>query len=151
MIYSLYQFWLPIFWMCFLVDWSKINRLSEIFHYVTAKLLYIINRASSYLEPTVSYFCMKVYCSTDYYWKKLDFLNYIKGTINYLRIIEVSSLEDQYIWVDAAYAFHNDMIRHTGGTIQLYWVTLHCKPKIQKLNTKSSTEAELHVLSEYQP
>ena len=44
-------------------------------------------------------------------------------------------------WVDAAY----------GGAMSLGWGTVMCKSTKQKLNTKSSTEAELVGASNYLP
>ena len=54
-------------------------------------------------------------------------------------------------WVDAEYAVHPDMKSHTGGSLSLGHGTLSNKSSTQKLNTKSSTEAELVGLSEYLP
>ena len=54
-------------------------------------------------------------------------------------------------WVDASYAVHPNMRSHTGGTMSLGWGVLHAKSSKQKLNTKSSTEAELIGVSDYIP
>jgi hypothetical protein len=45
--------------------------------------------------------------------------------------------------VDAAYAVHPDMKSHTGGAMSLGTGVLYGTSKGQKLNTKSSTEAEI--------
>ena len=52
--------------------------------------------------------------------------------------------------MDAAYAAQSDMRSHTGGTMLLCWGTLYYK-STKKLNTRSSTDAEFVVLSEYLP
>ena len=54
-------------------------------------------------------------------------------------------------WVDAAYAVHPDMRSHTGGTMSFGTGVIHTKSSKQKLNTKSSTEAELVGVSKYLP
>ena len=54
-------------------------------------------------------------------------------------------------WVDASYAVHPDMRSHTGGTISLGRGGLLCKSTKQKLNTRSSTEAEFVGASDYLP
>ena len=54
-------------------------------------------------------------------------------------------------WVDAYYAVHNDMRRHTGGCITLRSGMIHCKSSKQKLNTKTSTETEVVGASDYLP
>ena len=43
------------------------------------------------------------------------------------------------------------MRSHTGGAMTLGWGTIHTKSTKQKLNTKSSTEAELVGMSDYVP
>jgi len=52
-------------------------------------------------------------------------------------------------WVDAAYAVHPNMRSHTGGCISFGLGTLHARSTKQKLNTKSSTEAEIVGMSDY--
>jgi hypothetical protein len=54
-------------------------------------------------------------------------------------------------WVDASYAVHPDMKSHTGGVMSFGVGGLLCKSSKQKLNTKSSTEAELVGASDYLP
>ena len=56
-----------------------------------------------------------------------------------------------YTWVDAAYAVHQNMRSHTGGCISFGLGTIHAKSSKQKLNTKSSTEAESVGVSEFMP
>ena len=68
-----------------------------------------------------------------------------------MRIIGCDSLTDIFTWVDALFAVHHNMRSHTGGVTSLGWGALHAKSAKQKLNTKSSTEAELVGLSEYVP
>ena len=44
----------------------------ETFNYVTAKLIYITNRARPYLEEPVAHLCMRVSLINEYYCKKLE-------------------------------------------------------------------------------
>ena len=46
-------------------------------------------------------------------------------------------------WVDASYTFHPDMRSHACGTMTLGKGGVYSTSTQQKLNTKSSTEAEL--------
>ena len=46
-------------------------------------------------------------------------------------------------WADAAFAVHKDMKSHTGGIMTLGKGAVQTVSQKQKLNTKSSTEAEL--------
>jgi len=61
------------------------------------------------------------------------------------------SLNKIQSWVDAAYAFHPDMKSHTGGITSFGLGGFMGKSIKQKLNTKSSTEAELIGASDYLP
>ena len=54
-------------------------------------------------------------------------------------------------WVDASYVVHPDMRSHTGGVISIGRGGIMCKSTKQKLNTKSSTEAEVVGASDYLP
>ena len=75
-----------------------------------------------------------------------------KNTIDDVRIIGASTLQQVYTWVDAAYGVHIiDMKSHTGGIMSMGTGTLHQKSSKQKLNVKSSTEAEIVGKSEYMP
>ena len=55
------------------------------------------------------------------------------------------------IRVDASYAVHPDMRSHTGGTISFERSGILCNSTKQKLNTKSSTEAEFVDASDFSP
>jgi hypothetical protein len=46
-------------------------------------------------------------------------------------------------WIDASYAVHPDMKSHTGGAVSFGTGAALSKSSKQKLNTRSSTEAEL--------
>ena len=51
-------------------------------------------------------------------------------------------------WVDAAYAVHSDMKSHSGAILTLGNGCVYSKSNKQKINTKSSTEAELVAASD---
>jgi len=125
---------------------------SEVFHSVVAKLLYIMKRTRPDLEPTVAFLSTRVSCSTVDDWLKLKrLLQFIKGTINDKRVIGANGLNDLLTWLDAAYAVHPNMRSHTGGYMSFGLGTLHARSTKQKLNTKSSTEAEIVGMSDYLP
>ena len=68
-----------------------------------------------------------------------------------VRIIGANDLQSIFTWIDAAYAVNTDMRSQTRGAISLGLEVLHAKCSKQKLNVKSSTEAELVGTSEYIP
>ena len=128
------------------------DQKSEIFHSVVAKLLYITKRARPDIKTAVSFLCKRVSKSTVEDWKKLRrVLAFLQSTINDIRIIGANSLQEVYTWIDAAYGVHDGMRSHTGGVISLVTGTMHQKSSVQKLNVKSSTEAEIVGTSEYMP
>jgi hypothetical protein len=58
-------------------------------------------------------------------------------------MLSATSLHNVRWWVDVSYAVHPDMKSHTGGAMSLGQGVIYGTSKCQKLNTKSSTEAEL--------
>ena len=128
------------------------EKRAEVFHSVVAKLLYISKRARPDIEVAISYLCRRVSCSNQADWEKLRrVIGYISGTINETRTIGAKNIQDLYTWVDAAYAVHDDFRSQTGGCMSFGHGLIHHKSSIQKLNTKSSTEAEVVATSEYVP
>jgi hypothetical protein len=76
-------------------------------------------------------------------------LEYLNGTLDLYLTLGADDLNTIQTWVDASYAVHPDMKSHTGGVISMGIVGLMCKSTKQKLNTKSSTEAELVGATDY--
>ena len=125
---------------------------SEIFHTVTAKLLHICKRARLDLEPVIAYLCTRVSCSTKNDREKLDrVIRYVKRTMNDVRIVGARDLHTMLTWIDAAYAVYPNMRGQTGGMISFGTGVVHGRSSKQKVNAKSSTEAEIIGMSEYIP
>jgi hypothetical protein len=55
------------------------------------------------------------------------------------------------MWVDASFAVHPDMKSHTGATMSMGKGSVYSSSTRQKLNTKSSTEAELVGVDDRMP
>ena len=85
-------------------------------------------------------------CATEQDNRKLHrTLKYLCGTANLGLTSEVSD----FIWyVDASYGVHVDGKSHTGANITLGKGTIYAKSSKQMVMSKSSTEAELIVLSD---
>ena len=125
---------------------------SDNFHSIVQKLLYICKRGRPDIEPALPYLCTRVSKPTIEDEKKLfRVLGYLADTLHDEQIIGADSLENLYMWVDASYATHPNMRSHTGGAMSFGIGILHGKFPKQKLNTKSSTEAELVAVSDYIP
>jgi hypothetical protein len=128
------------------------KRQGEIFHSIVAKLLYVSKRARTDAQLAIAFLCTRVSCSTEQDWEKLiRLLRYFNGTLDMPLILGADSLTESKSWVDAAYAVHDDMKSHTGGATSLGRGAIMCKSTKQKLNTKSSTEAEVVGSSDYLP
>jgi hypothetical protein len=78
-------------------------------------------------------------------------LQYLNDTIELRRILGADNFSVLRTWVDASYAVHEDMKSHTGGAISFGTGAVMCKSTKQKLNTKSSTKAEVVGMSDYIP
>ena len=117
-----------------------------------ARLLWIMKRSRPDLETAISFLCTRVSCPTDEDWNKLyRVLQFVKQTKDDTRIIAADNIGEMYTWIDASYAVHDTMRGHTGGAISMGRGILHAKASKQKLNVKSSTEAEIVGISEYIP
>ena len=124
----------------------------EIFHSVTAKLLYIEKRGRPDIETAVSFLTTRVDKSDKDDWKKLRrVLQYLNQTIGDVRVIGCENMDNLYTWIDAAYGVWTNMRSQTGGCMSLGLGMIHCKSSKQKLNTKSSTESEIVAMSDYLP
>jgi hypothetical protein len=65
--------------------------------------------------------------------------------------LESNDLQTIKCWVDASFAVHEDMRSHAGGTMTLGKGWVCSSSARQKLNTKSSTEAELVGVDDMMP
>jgi hypothetical protein len=77
-------------------------------------------------------------------WRKLkQLIKYINGTRKDKIILSVDDLHVIKWYVDAAFAVHPDFKSHTGGNMTYGQGAPISMSRKQKLNTRSSTEAEL--------
>jgi len=122
------------------------------FHSIVAKLLYVCKRGRPDIQLAIMFLCTRVSRSTKEDWGKLRrVLQYINGTIDEVLTIGADTMGVLQTWVDASYGVHADMRSHTGGLMSFGLGAVCCKSSKQKLNTKSSTEAELVGASDYLP
>jgi hypothetical protein len=70
-------------------------------------------------------------------------LSYLKGALHMPLILSVDLLTLSRWWVDAAYAVHDDCQGRTGAGMSFGQGMALSYSWKQKINTKSSTEAEL--------
>lgn len=114
------------------------------FHHYVAKILYLSKRARPDLQTTVSFLCTRVQSPTVHDWLKLKrLLKYIQATKDLPLIIEDDGNGVVYWHIDGSFAVHHDMKSHTGIFMSTGKGALYASSRKQKINTKSSTEAEV--------
>jgi len=117
---------------------------TEEFHTVVAKGLFASKRARPDIAPTIAVLATRVKSPDEDDWKKLiRLLKYINGTRKDVLILSADDLRVLKWYVDSAFAVHPDFKSHTGGTLTLGRGAPISISRKQKLNTTSSTTAEL--------
>jgi hypothetical protein len=124
---------------------SKLEKeQADRFHTMTAKLLFLSKRARPDLQQAVGFLTTRVKGPDVDDWKKLKrVMQYLRGTKNMKLTLEADNTHVVKWWVDAAFAVHHDMRSQTGAIMSLGKGAVYSSSMRQKLNTRSSTEAEL--------
>jgi hypothetical protein len=121
----------------------------ERFHHLTAKLLYLAKRTRPDLLTAVSFLTKRVNKPNGSDMAKLArAIKYLRGTKSMGIKLEADKNLAVLAYVDASYGVHEDMKSHTGCVVGIGKGPLYAKSSTQKLNSKSSTEAELIGLSD---
>jgi hypothetical protein len=125
---------------------------SEYFHTMTAKLLFLSKRARPDVQTPVAFLCTRVKAPDQDDYKKLArVVKYLRDTPKLYLTLEADGTHILTWWIDASFAVHKDMKSHTGGTMSLGKGSVYSASTRQKLNTKSSTEAELVGVDDVMP
>ena len=124
---------------------KKLNKQqAEIFHTTVAKGLFLAKRARPDIQTTIAYLCTRVKEPDEGDWEKLiRLLRYLNGTEEAKLILSAENLSVIKWYVDAAFAVHTDFKSHTGAVMTFGQGAIQTLSRKQKLNTKSSTDAEL--------
>jgi hypothetical protein len=119
------------------------------FHSRVAKLLYLAKRVRPDILCPVIFLCGRVKECTAQDRDKLDrVLGYLNATPSLGVVLEAPKGLQVLAYVDASYGVHADFKSHTGAVVSLGRGPIWAKSTRQKLNTKSSTEAELIAVSD---
>ena len=120
------------------------DNFREIFHTFIAKGLFVSKRARLDIAPTISVLSTRVQEPTEYDWKKLvRLMKYLNGTRKMHLTLSANNLRTVKWYVDASFAVHPDFRSHTGGVMTMGEGAMQIVSKKQKLNSRSTTEAEL--------
>ena len=114
------------------------------FHTVVAKGLFLCKRARPDIQPTIAWLCSRVKEPDETDWEKLvRLIKYLNGTQDKVLTLSADNLRVLKWFVDASFAVHPDFKSHTGATMTMGKGAIMSISRKQKLNTRSSTEAEL--------
>ena len=114
------------------------------FHHLTAKLLYLSKCACPDLQTAVSFLMTRVQEPDEDDYKKLSqCIRYLRDNADIPLTLEITDLGIICWWVDASFAVHPDMKSHTGATVSMGGGCPFSLSLRQRINTWSSTEAEL--------
>jgi hypothetical protein len=119
---------------------------SDFFHHrTTARLLFAAKRARPDLQVAVAYLCTRVKCPNQSDYRKLTrVIKYLRRLTIFIPLVLGWDGTGHLTWsVDASFAMHKDMRSHTGAVLSTGQGALMSMSLKQKINTKSSTEAEL--------
>jgi hypothetical protein len=96
------------------------------------------------VQPAISFLASRVIEPNEGDWAKLlRVLTFLKRTREDLLALEADDTQTLKWYVDAAFAVHGDMRSHMGSTFSLGKGMIVLDSTKQKVNSRSSTEAEL--------
>ena len=116
----------------------------ELFHHRVAQLLYLSKRARPDIQLPIAFLCTRVQApDVDDQAKLTRVAKYLDATIGLPLILAMDGSGEMRWHIDASFAVHNDMKSHTGATMTMGQGAAFNRSSKQKINTGSSTEAEL--------
>jgi len=118
----------------------------QLFHHLVAKLLYLSYRTRQDIQTAVAFLCTRVQSPEEDDYKKLTRVMQYLWTYKDITLT-LEPGEQPNWWVDSSYAVHPDMCS-SGIVMSLGKGTAYSTSCTQKLNTKSSTEAELVAIDD---
>ena len=119
------------------------------FHHLVVKLLYLAKRTRPDIMLAVAFLCTRVKePDQDDYNKLGRCLSYIQGTKELCLTLEAKGMSVIHWWIDASFAVHADYKSHTGACLSFGRGCLVNISSKQKINTRSSTEAELVAIND---
>ena len=117
---------------------------AKVFHQLTAKLLFLSKRARPDIQLPVAFLCTRVKEPDADDWKKLGrVMKYLRGSPGLPLVLSMDGTKTMRWYVDAAFAVHKNMRSHTGTVMTMGKGAGISASRKQKVNTRSSTEAEL--------
>ena len=128
------------------------NERRGIFHTIAAKCLFVGNRSRPDTLPTVSLLTSRVREPNEDDWKKARrLIQYLCNTKKLHLVLRWDGTRIARWHVDAAFAVHKDFKSHSGGLVLLHedGGSIAAGSTRQKINTRSSTVAELVAVDDF--
>jgi hypothetical protein len=108
------------------------------------KGMFLSKRGRQDIQPSVSFLATRVTEPNEGDWTKLvKMMNYLQATKDDVAAMSADDTNTIKWYVDASFAVHKDMRSHTGATLTLGSGVISSISTKQKVNSRSSTEAEL--------
>ena len=123
---------------------SLTTKDTDLFHCHVLRMLFARKRARQDIQVYIIFLCTRVKSPTEQDYKKFGrVISYLKETVH-LPLVIGADANGTLTWsIDASFAVHLDCKRHTGACLTLGHKSVVSVSAKQKINTKSSTEAEL--------
>ena len=139
----------------FFIDKTK-PRVDEqrrkLFHRIVCRLIYCTCRGRKDLQTAISFLSKRHLVRNEHDCGKLCCLvHYAHGALDLEEIIGIDTIGKLVSFIDAPYAVHPNMRSHAGGAVAFGVGAFASESKMQKLNTKSSTDAEMVAVSDILP
>ena len=120
------------------------TKKKQVFHTFVAKLLFVSKRGRSDIQVAVAFLSTRVTDPDLDDWKKLvRLIRYVNSTLELVLTLSLDDFSSVKWWVDASYATHYNSRSYTGGTMTMGKGSIFRSSCKQKINARSSTEAEL--------
>jgi hypothetical protein len=117
---------------------------AQVFHTFVAKALFLSKRARCDIQPAIAFLTTRVRSPNEDDWDKLcKMMHYLKHTQEDVLTLKADGTCVIKWHIDASFAVHNDFKSHTGGVMTMGQGAIQTISTKQKVNTRSSTEAEL--------
>jgi len=126
-------------------DGKKLNKqMKESFYTAVYQALFLSMRSRIDIQLPVAFLCTRVKDPDVDDWAKLiRMMSYLRRYKNLPTTLRSDSTHICRWYADAAFAVHKDMKSHTGYMMTMGKGAVQSRSLKQKINTKSSTEAEL--------
>ena len=114
------------------------------FHTFVMKGMFLCKRGRQDIQTGIAFLSTRVTEPNEGDWMKLKkLMNFLKATQDEVATLSADDTQTIKWYIDATFAVHKDFKSHTGGTMTLGSGSISSASTKQKVNARSSTEAEM--------